>query len=258
VVTLFNLCLFNYLIIYADQFQVKLDSFPVKASFLDTSNNMDTSVKLDNVIIDDTHQDGNITYVIKPGDTLESIAQDVSTTLDNIRRVNSIAPNVQVTPQWTIENKEWIALHRLTISQLPGIVVAMDSTTSVREFAKQYNLNEDDIKSLNNIADSKTLLHEWDEIFLTISEKDAIRRWILDDPNPPQAPTPPPPVPTKDKPLLAVTAKPAPAPTPKTASVEKPKAKIVSTQNGIIDFDEGTILSSWFQKDIGYGWFAKW
>jgi hypothetical protein len=65
-VTLFNLLLFNYLIIYADKFQVTLDTFPVKASFLDTSMDADTSIRLDNVIIDDTRQNGNITYVIKP------------------------------------------------------------------------------------------------------------------------------------------------------------------------------------------------
>ncbi len=217
------------------------------------STSSDVSVRLDNVIIDDTRQNGNITYVIKPGDTLESIAQDVSTTIDNIRRVNNIAPNTDVNSKGTIANKDGIALSRLTISQLPGIVVAMNSTTSVREFAKQYNLNEDDIKSLNNIADSKTTLHEGDEIFLTISEHDAIKKWILADPNPPVVAIAAAPTPVKGKPILAVkqVTKAAVAPAAKAT------AKIVSEQNGIIDFDEGTILSSRFQKDLGYAGFAK-
>ncbi|MBP6086250.1 hypothetical protein KA478_03575 [Patescibacteria group bacterium] len=67
-ITLFNLAIFNYLIIYADKFQVVLDGLPVKANFIDTTiadNSESVAVRLDNVIIDDTKMDGNITYVIK-------------------------------------------------------------------------------------------------------------------------------------------------------------------------------------------------
>ncbi len=201
------------------------------------------AVRLDNVIIDDDRHDGNITYVIKPGDTLASIAQAVGTTVNNIRRVNSLAADVDVRGDATIVNKDNMAIQRLTISQLPGIVIAMDANTSVSEFAKQYNLNEDDIKSLNNISDSKTLLHEGDELFLTISEKDAIQKGILEDPTPVQVAveTPKP----GTKPVVAVNK-----PKPTT----KPKAQIVtSANNGIIDYDGGTVLASWFQKD---GWYA--
>ncbi|MEI7477944.1 MAG: LysM peptidoglycan-binding domain-containing protein [bacterium] len=149
---------------------------PVKASFLGTTAGENVAVRLDNVIIDDSQHDGNITYVIKAGDSLSSIAQDVGTTVDNIRRVNGLGANAEVSSNGSIVNKEKIVLHRLTISQLPGIIVAMDTTTSVAEFAKAYSLNEEDIKSLNNIADSKTVLHAGDELFLTISEKDAIKK----------------------------------------------------------------------------------
>lgn len=254
--------LFNYLIIYADKFQVKLEHFPVKADFVNQENTEETvAVKLDNVIIEDNRHDGNITYVIKPGDTLARIAQDVGTTVENIRRVNSLASDVDVKKNGTIVNKEGTALYRLTISQLPGIVIALDATTSVREFAKQYALNEDDIKSLNNIADSKSLLRAWDELFLTISEQEAIQKWILASPE-------------EEEVQLAVISQPskpwspssptkATKPQPQKVSVpakntSKPKAQIVSSDNGIIDYDEGTILSSWFQKDSWYAWFAAW
>lgn len=256
-VTLFNLVLFNYIIIYADKFQVKLDHMPVKAGFVNTTLVEDdmVAVRLDNVIIDDTRHDGNITYVIKPGDTLASIAQDVGTTVSNIRRVNSLAGDVDIRGDGTIVNKDGIALHRLTISQLPGIVIAMDATTSVTEFAKQYGLNEDDIKSLNNISDSKAILRPGDELFLTISEKDAIAKGILEDPNAGQPEV-----------QVAVntpnqTAKPGQKPVTvaaKPAAPKKPRAQIVQANNGIADYDAGTILSSWFQKDKWYAWFAAW
>ena len=40
---------------------------------------------------------------------------------------------------------------------------------------------------------------------------------------------------------VAVAAKPT--------TSKKPQAQIISSNNGIIDYDQGTILSSWFQKD---------
>ena len=167
---------------------------------------------------------------------------------------NGLPGDVDVKRNGTIIDKSGIALRRLTISQLPGIVIAMDSTTSVREFASQYSLNEEDIKALNNISDSKTILRAGDELFLTITEQDAIQKGILEAPseatipdvvladanNKPAAST----IsgkPTPAKPVLIAAA-------PKATS--KPKAQIVRTENnGIADYDEGTILASWFQKD---------
>jgi murein DD-endopeptidase MepM/ murein hydrolase activator NlpD len=265
-ITIFNLALFNYVIIYADKFQVTLEQAPVKANFVDTklSDNDDSvSVRLDNVIIDDTKIWGNITYVIKPWDTIESIATDVGTTIANIRRVNSLGNDAQVRSNGTMVNKEWISINKLTISDLPGIVVAMDTKTSVAEFAKQYALNEDDIKSLNNISDSKTILREWDELFLTISEQDAIKKWILEDPNPVVetvlvAKT----TPTESwkKPEKPIDVKQVAVATPK----KKWTAKIISAgwsaawTNGIIWYDKWSILATWFQKDRWYAWFAAW
>jgi CHAP domain/LysM domain len=243
-----------------------LEQAPVKANFVDTklSDNDDSvSVRLDNVIIDDTKIWWNITYVIKPWDTIESIAIDVGTTIANIRRVNSLGNDAQVRLNGTMINKEWISINKLTISDLPGIVVAMDTKTSVAEFAKQYALNEDDIKSLNNISDSKTILREWDELFLTISEQDAIKKWILEDPNPVVEPV-----------LVAKTTLSEPWKKPekpidaKQVAVATPKkkwtAKIISAgwsvawTNGIIWYDKWSILATWFQKDRWYAWFAAW
>ena len=266
-ITVFNLALFNYIIIYADKFQVTLEPFPVKATFVDTklSDNDDiVSVRLDNVIIDDTKVWWNITYVIKPWDTLESIAQDVGTTLANIRRVNSLWNDAQVRSNGTIVNKDWTAINKLTISDLPGIVVAMSSQTSVSEFSKQYALNEDDIKSLNNISDSKTILREWDELFLTISEADAIKKWILEDPNAvePEQIMIASNTQNKEKSKSADPKK--DAKTVKPTTTAKPKAQIVSAwwaawgTNGIIWYDKWSILSTWFQKDKWYAWFAAW
>lgn len=256
---------FNYLVIYADQFEVVLESSGVKANFVDTTSTKwapSTAIALDNVIIDDTQHNGNITYVIKQWDTLVTIAQEVWTTVDNIKRVNNLAGDVDV-KNWTIVNKDGIAVGRLTISELPGIIIAMANQTSVEEFAKHYNLNVEDIKSLNNIADAKTILRKGDELFLTLTEKDAIKKGILEDPNP--APEPTKPTQTavaKNTTKPTTTTKPT-VPSNNTKPTEntkkataKPAAEIVSTSTSTIEYNKGTILSSWFQKDGGYAWFA--
>jgi surface antigen len=269
VITFVNIIVFNYVILYADKFQVKLDNLPVKADFVDTSFREDelTSVRLDNVIIDDTAQWGNITYVIKAWDTLASIAQDVGTTVNNIRLVNGLGPDVKIAKNATITNKDGIAINKLTISQLPGIVVAMDFTTSVQEFAREYDLNEEDIKALNNIADSKTILRAGDELFLTITEQDAMKKGILAQPTA-DTPIEKPDVILATKPVdisppNATTSSKAPARIAQ-ATPAKPKksvAKIVRSesssrqQNGIIWYDEWTILATRFQKDRWYAGF---
>ena len=112
-------------------------------------------------------------------------------------------------------NKDGIAIRKLTISQLPGIIVAMDYTTSVHEFAKNYNLNEEDIKALNNIADGKTILRAGDELFLTITEQDALKKGIL------AAPTVD--APAKEDVVLAQTA-----PTKPGEIAKQPPAKQVA------------------------------
>jgi hypothetical protein len=246
-----------------------MEPVPVNANFVNTSladSEESVAVRLDNVIIDNSKVDGNITYVIKPWDTLEKIAQDIWTTITNIRRVNGLWNDAQVRSNGTVVNKEWIAINRLTISDLPGIVVAMSSQTSVREFAKQYALNVDDIKALNNISDEKSILQEGDELFLTISEQDAIKKWILEDPNavveePVQIASNP------SKPTQPEAKKPTDTKKPQTPEAPKKKpatAQIVSSgwpaagNNGIVWYDVGSIISSWFQKDRWHYWFAAW
>ncbi|MBP6086251.1 hypothetical protein KA478_03580 [Patescibacteria group bacterium] len=108
----------------------------------------------------------------------------------------------------------------------------MDYNTSVSEFAKQYALNEDDIKSLNNISDSKTVLRAGYELFLTISEEDAIKKGILEDPNAQQPVEEPVLVATNTTKTNAKTVEVKPT---KATAKAKPAAQIVSAgNNGII------------------------
>ncbi len=110
---------FNYLIIYADKFQLAVETTPVKASFTDVMPTASADINAQSIIFDNDELDGNLTYIVRAGDTLETIAANLNTTVDNIKRVNSLKSN-EVRPGT-----------RLTISQLPGIIVTMQEDISL-------------------------------------------------------------------------------------------------------------------------------
>jgi len=148
IITLFNLVVFNYLIIYADKFQLAVETAPVKASFTDVMPTASADINAQSIIFDNDDLDGNLTYIVRSGDSLETIAAELNTTVDNIKKVNNLKSN------------EVHAGQRLTISQLPGIIVAMEQDISLGDFIEAYKLNEDDIKALNNIADGRKIIHK--------------------------------------------------------------------------------------------------
>lgn len=147
-ITLCNLVVFNYLIIYADKFQLAVETAPVKAAFTDVMPTASADINAQSIIFDNDELDGNLTYIVRAGDTLETIAAELNTTVDNIKKVNKLKSNEVRSGQ------------RLTISQLPGIIVAMQEDISLGDFIKAYDLNEDDVKALNNIADSRKIIHK--------------------------------------------------------------------------------------------------
>ncbi len=148
VITLFNLVVFNYLIIYADKFQLAVETTPVKAAFTDVMPTASADINAQSIIFDNDQLDGNLTYIVRADDTLESIAADLNTTVDNIKKVNNL------------KSSELHAGQKLTISQLPGIILTMQEDISIGDFVKTYSLNESDVKTLNNIADSRKIIHK--------------------------------------------------------------------------------------------------
>lgn len=148
IITLFNLVVFNYLIIYADKFQLAVENEPVKAAFTDVMPTASADINAQSIIFDNDDLDGNLTYIVRSGDTLETIAAELNTTVDNIKKVNKLKSN-EIRPG-----------QRLTVSQLPGIIITMQEDISLGDFIETYNLNEDDIKTLNNIADSRKIVRQ--------------------------------------------------------------------------------------------------
>ena len=139
-------------------------AYPVYAS---VSGDDISSIKLDNLIV---WEDGSskISYTVKEGDTIQSIAQQFGTTTQSIRDSNGIG------------DKKLLAWKVLYISYDDGVLIYVKETTPLDVFVQKYNLDLEDTMSLNYF-DQKTLLLEQDqELFVNLTQKEAEKRGLID------------------------------------------------------------------------------
>jgi peptidoglycan DL-endopeptidase CwlO len=109
-----------------------------------------------------------ITYLVKRWDTLQSVAQEFGTTVRALARVNVIEQSATLLLGQTIliAYDEWV-------------VHTVDTVRTVKEFAKKYNLNAEDIISLNYIPSIDSLLDLGQELFLDMHRIEAETRGLI-------------------------------------------------------------------------------
>lgn len=218
-----------------------METAPVKAAFTDVMPTASADINVESIIFDNDQLDGNLTYIVRAGDTIQSIAKELGTTVDNIKKVNGL------------KSDSLSAGKKLTISQLPGIIVALKADTSLGDFAEEYNLSLEDLKSLNYISDTKKIVHAGDELFIPITEADAQDKGLMEKPEVPVAAKPAPVPSSTNKPVTKPTTV-AVAPKKKTAVVV---AQVVTKETANdIDYKKGTILATRYQKGTGAFGFA--
>ncbi len=86
------------------------------------------------------------------------IASKFGTTISRIKKVNTITGPIR--PNQV-----------LVISEDDGLLYAMKSTMNVKLFAEKYDLNLQDIMTVNSIADESEILHKGQELFLNITRE---------------------------------------------------------------------------------------
>jgi hypothetical protein len=89
---------------------------------------------------------------------------------------------------------------KLTIAEEDGIIFTIKSDTNLIIFANQYNLDIEDLKTLNYITDNNQKISAGEEIFIPLSEQEAIDKGLIVLPDTP---------PTPSKPIVVNKAKPA-------------------------------------------------
>ena len=133
-------------------------------------------LSLENILSFDEKLDG-IIYIVKPGDNLSSIAYKFGTTISQIKQINNLHSDVLRPGQ------------KLIIRSQPGIYYQVKKDTTWKEFAQQYKLDLKQLLSLNYVSDENQPLQKGDEIFLPLTQEEAIQKWLLPKPKPKPRPT---------------------------------------------------------------------
>ena len=152
--------LFAYMMVYADKFFLEEQVSIINPIFTQESNNDDVSIELRELEIIETawEEAGVLQYVVQAWDSLGAIAAKFGTTISHLKNINNIGNNSIRPGQRLIvtDEEEWF-------------VYTMKEKMSIWVFAEMYDLNKQDLMTLNYIQDETEILHDGQEIFINIS-----------------------------------------------------------------------------------------
>lgn len=165
---------YSFIVVWWDAKNIKTRLTQVSANFLsiesDESNTINmgsiTSIIIDESDIADV-QTTFLEYNVQAWDNLSSIASQFWTTVDAIKRVNNLdSSSLRIGQKLFITSVEWF-IYQIEESTYPVI------------FASQYNINLDDLLSVNNIKNKLMIINKWEEIFVPLSREEGIKRWLI-------------------------------------------------------------------------------
>lgn len=161
------------MIVYADKFTKGEDKLSIDSSFIEGDGGISHEISVDAITVNIDNQDnGTIQYVVQPWDNLFKIASTFGTTISTIQKNNTLKWEAQVGQTLKITTND------------DGIVYTVKDKTNVVVFANKYNLNVQDLMTLNYIADQTELLTPGQEITINISKEKAYDLWLLEKPKP--------------------------------------------------------------------------
>ena len=122
----------------------------------DVTINMDTLT----TTFDETADGVVVHYIVQEGDTLETIAAEFGITVSNLKKINGIK-SVKPWDKIIVTNEE------------DGIIYTVRETQNIKVFANKYNLNLEDLMTLNYILDDTEMLQKGQEVFINVSAESA-------------------------------------------------------------------------------------
>ncbi len=224
------------------------EPLPIHSVFIQGDDGLSYNINLDTINIDmSTHTNGVIQYTVQTWDTLLKIASVFWSTVSSIKKDNTLKndKNDALTPGLVLK----------VSNQIDGIVYKkLQEKINVVVFANKYNLNLQDVMTLNYVQDESEIFGPGQEIFINISKEKAIDLWLLDRPPPLEiivkSTVPYRPVINKSKKVV-------------TRSVYKP-ATIIADLDDTNDAPnvQNKIISQWtYTKKIKngfYAWYCTW
>lgn len=237
---------FIFVIANANLFDKGQEQLAINSSFIDDSDGLSYAINLDNVNVDiDTNNNGVIQYTVQEWDTLLKVAGVFWTTVSSIKKENSL------------KKDDLEAGQVLKISdEVDGLIYTITEKTNVVVFANAYDLNLQDLMTLNYIQDETELFTPGQDIFINITKEKAYDVWLLERPKPVIIPK------------STITYRPTINTSGKPTTVKKSTTTTVVATTS--DDDEGTsmntskwtIISQWrYTKPIKnkfYAWYCTW
>ncbi len=229
----------------ADLFDKWEEQLAIDSSFIQWDDGVDPEINLDNINVDvDANNNGIIQYTVQNWDTLLKIAGVFWTTVSSIQKENNLKKD-------SLDAGQILKIS----NQVDGIIYTIQDKTNVVVFANKYNLNLQDLMTLNYVQDETELFTPGQDIFINITKERAYDLWLLQRPQPEVIPK------------STITYRPTINKSGKTtpSKIIKKTASLVSTD----DDDEtdavntkGTIISKWtYTKKIKngfYAWYCTW
>lgn len=161
------------MMVYADKFYKPTEQTTISATFTEQEKIDDGSINMNTVIISNNeNEQGVLKYIVQPGDSLGKIASQFGTTVSHIQRINHL------------KNKPIRPGQELIITEEEGFIYTIDAKINVAIFADKYNLNVEDVMTLNYIQDKSEMLQEGQELFLNLSMEQAYQAGLLERPKP--------------------------------------------------------------------------
>jgi LysM repeat protein len=132
------------------------------AIFADNSLNIkevdDAYISLDGAILDEDEDFGaRFIYIVKPGDTLDTIAREFGVTVTSLSSSNRLQSTMIKPGQ------------ELVISNVDGFIYTTTEQITIRDFALKYRLDLQDLKELNSLQNDNDTLALGDDIFVPLT-----------------------------------------------------------------------------------------
>jgi len=174
VLSLCFIVFFIFVIANADLFESNQEQLAINSSFIQGDDGVSYEINLDNINIDvDTNNNGIIEYTAQDWDTLLKIAGVFWTTVSSIQKENNLKKDF-VEPGQVLK----------VSNQVDGIVYAVKEKSNVVVFANKYNLNLQDLMTLNYVQDETEIFSPGQEVFINITKDKAYELGLLQKPVP--------------------------------------------------------------------------
>lgn len=149
----------------------------MSANFIEGTQNPSNVISLHSIVptveSNEEQDDTVFVYKVKPGDNLSSIAHQFGTTVKNLIQVNNLTSNSLLRVG-----------QKLHIASTEGFIIQIDQPTNMMVFANKFNLDLDDLMSVNGVNDPLQPFDEGYEIFVPESREKGIQVGLIDKPSP--------------------------------------------------------------------------